>query len=142
MVNIFSTKSLVFICSMTCLLAESVTAGTKRTDAKLSAEICEQLRRSQSRLFFHVFCTGHDAGSRPQPPTDATALKKISKFSSEICDRLCNEGNGGAVCDCSSGLPPAVVPPKPSKPEVATNLRPKSVRTRSKVVPRMPVPPS
>ena len=35
----------------------------------------------------------------------------------EICERLCNEGNGGAVCSCSGGMPPAVMPPAPPAPE-------------------------
>ena len=34
----------------------------------------------------------------------------------EICERLCNEGNGGAVCSCSGGMPPAVMPPAPPAP--------------------------
>ncbi len=34
----------------------------------------------------------------------------------ETCERLCDEGNGGAVCDCSGGMPPAVKPPSPPGP--------------------------
>ena len=131
-----TTLCLVAILAAACL---ADVRATSAADVRISPDLCRHLQRGQSRLLFNIFCDAFRSG-KPQPPPTTTKNQRMTRRSSEICDRLCEEGNGGAVCDCSEGLPPAVMPPppQPKPPKIAAG---KVSRQNLNFAPRRPVPP-
>ena len=157
-VNVSRAKILLFVFASASFLlasASAATSETKNIGPRISPELCGQLRKGKSRLLSAVLCPEVQTGS-PQPPPDVTSRRRNSRDSSDTCDRLCRTGFGGAVCDCNSGLPPAVKPPEPPKqpvqpsqpkqpsqpsvqqPEMAREFPIKSFRTSTRV---RPIPP-
>ena len=123
--------------TVSCLAEWAASPETRKLeDVRISAELCQHLQRGHSKLLFNIFCEKSNSG-KPQPPLESTFVRK-SRRSSEICDRLCEEGNGGAICDCSEGLPPAVMPPPPpTQPKVAAEIS----RQNSNFAPKLPIAP-
>ena len=99
--------------------------SAKLSNAEVSKEkLCQEILKGESRLFYHLFCSNQLPVDAPASPLRSTPSKTMTP--AEMCEMLCNEGSGGAVCDCSGGsMPPAVKPPVPPKSGKATrNMTP------------------
>jgi hypothetical protein len=142
----FAARSFFVLALVSGALADSATPDLKVGETRLSDQLCQQLQKSPSRIFYHVFCAKsplpvHEPRPLPVPaPPPLPGGKRMGRFSSEICDRLCSEGSGGAVCNCNSGLPPAVKPP-PAPPAQPMTVPEQNVRARLHRIPRFPLPP-
>jgi len=94
--------------------------GAKLSNVEVSKEkLCKEILKGDSRLFYHLFCSNQLPVNAPASPLRSTPMKTMTP--AEMCEMLCNEGSGGAVCDCSGGsMPPAVKPPVPPRSGFAT----------------------
>ena len=126
-------KSLLVLTLVIFSLAELV-RSERINHFEVSEELCRRLENGNSKIFFRIFCSKPDSGVVP-PPSN-----RLSKFSSEICERLCEEGNGGAVCNCSGGMPPAVGPPPPP-PSQKVEPKKEEIRKKKNVLKNFPLPP-
>jgi hypothetical protein len=120
-------KLFVLILVTSCLAESIRSEPIDRPEIAISEELCQRLETGKSKIFFRIFCS-----KQVLPPPPSTTLKRSFKYSSEICEKLCEENNGGAVCNCSDGMPPAVRPPPPppsenSEPKIEEIRKPKNI---------------